>query len=79
MESKIKILTTIGMKVSLLQSAGVEKETVSHVYICMWDKDLRREQTSKRHFLCIISIYSILTFELWAEFSGHEGASRAAK
>lgn len=79
MESEIKILTTIGMKVSLLPSAGVEKETVRHAYICMWDIDLRREQTSERHFLCIISIYSILTFELWADFSGHEGASRAAK
>lgn len=67
-ESKIKILATIGMKVSLLQPSGVEKEIVRHFYICMLDIDLRRGQTSQRHFLCIISIYSSLTFELWAEF-----------
>ena len=48
------------------------------LYICMLDIDLRRELLLRGSFLCNISICSILTFELWAEFSRHEGASRGS-
>lgn len=32
----------------------------------MLDIDLRREELFKGNFLCDVSLYSMLTFELWA-------------
>ena len=36
----------------------------------MLDIDLRREELFRGNFLCDVSIYSMLTFELWAMRGG---------
>lgn len=67
LESKIKILTIVGVKGRPLQHSGVKKgiktKTLLHLHVGYRSKE---RATFRGNFLCNISIYSILTFELCA-------------
>lgn len=55
------------MKVRHPNPQGLRRE--NKTYICMLDIDLRRVW-ARGNFLCDVSIYSMLTFELWAMRGG---------